>query len=88
MHGKVSLIYHNSQGIFKGVKNPFSATRYHSLIVDKKSLPENLTVTAHTKNDIIMAITMKDFSVYGVQFHPESILTREGKKILENFLKV
>jgi len=88
MHGKTSLIYHNSKGIFKGVKSPFSATRYHSLVIEKKSLPENLDVTARTKDDIIMGVKIKGFDTYGIQFHPESVLTREGKKILQNFLKI
>jgi len=87
MHGKTSLVYHNSKDIFKGVKNPFTATRYHSLIIDKKSLSKDLTITAYTKDGIIMGIKMKNFSLYGVQFHPESILTLEGKKIIANFLK-
>jgi anthranilate synthase/aminodeoxychorismate synthase-like glutamine amidotransferase len=86
MHGKVSLIYHNRRDIFKGVKNPFPATRYHSLIIEKKRLPANLVITAHTKNGIIMAVKDKNFPLFGVQFHPESILTGEGKKILKNFL--
>lgn len=88
MHGKTSLIYHKNCGLFKGVKNPFSATRYHSLIVGKKSLPNNLAVTANTADGIIMGLKMEGFPLYGVQFHPESILTAEGKKILKNFLKV
>jgi len=88
MHGKTSLIYHNSKDIFKGVKNPFVATRYHSLIIEKKSLSKNLIITAHTKDGIIMGVKMKKFPLYGVQFHPESILTGEGKKILNNFLKL
>ena len=87
MHGKTSQIYHNSKGIFKGLKNPCTATRYHSLIIDKKSLPSNLEVTAKTKDGIIMAIKDKKYPLYGVQFHPESILTGEGKKLLGNFLK-
>ena len=88
MHGKTSSVYHNSLGIFKGVKNPFLATRYHSLLIDKKTLPQNLTVTAKTKDGIIMGVKMEDFPLCGVQFHPESILTAEGKKILKNFLKL
>ena len=88
MHGKISLINHNQRDIFKGVKNPFSATRYHSLIIERKSLPKNLVITAYTKNGIIMGIKDKSFPLYGVQFHPESILTIEGKKILNNFLKL
>ena len=88
MHGKISLINHNQRDIFKGVKNPFSATRYHSLIIERKSLPKNLVITAYTKNGIIMGIKDKSFPLYGVQFHPQSILTIEGKKILNNFLKL
>jgi len=87
MHGKTSLIYHNGKEIFKGIKNPFTATRYHSLIVERKSLPEILEITAQTKEHEIMGIRHKKFPVWGVQFHPESILTDEGKKILANFLK-
>jgi len=88
MHGKTSLIYHNKKDIFKGIKNPFLATRYHSLVIDKKSLAQNLEVTATTKDDIIMGIKEKKYPLFGVQFHPESILTGEGKKIIENFLKL
>jgi anthranilate synthase/aminodeoxychorismate synthase-like glutamine amidotransferase len=88
MHGKTSLIYHNGKTIFKSVANPFAATRYHSLIVKRETLPGCLEVIAETKEKEIMAIKHKKFSVWGVQFHPESILTVEGKKILANFLKV
>jgi len=88
MHGKISLIHHNRRDIFKGVKNPFPATRYHSLIIEKKGLPKNLVITAHTKNGIIMGVKDRNFPLYGVQFHPESILTAEGKKILKNFLEL
>ncbi|MCQ9205476.1 MAG: aminodeoxychorismate/anthranilate synthase component II [Omnitrophica bacterium] len=88
MHGKTSLIHHSRQGIFKGIKNPFLATRYHSLIIDKKTLPKNLTITAYTEGGIIMGIKMINFPLYGVQFHPESILTGEGKNILKNFLQI
>ncbi|MEI8349126.1 MAG: aminodeoxychorismate/anthranilate synthase component II [Candidatus Omnitrophota bacterium] len=88
MHGKTSSIYHNGKALFKGVKNPFVATRYHSLIIDKSTLAKNLTITAHTKNGIIMAVKEKSFPLFGVQFHPESILTEEGKKILKNFLHI
>lgn len=86
MHGKTSLIYHSRKGIFKNVKNPFEATRYHSLIVERKSLTEILEIIAETKQKEIMGIKHKKFPVWGVQFHPESILTAEGKKILKNFL--
>ncbi len=88
MHGKTSLIYHNQKDIFKGVKNPFQATRYHSLVIDNKNFPKDLLVTARTKDGIIMAVKHKAYPLYGVQFHPESILTAEGKKILKNFLKI
>ncbi len=88
MHGKTSLIYHNGRDIFKTVKNPFEATRYHSLIVEKKSLPRCLKITARTKDNEIMGIRHKNLPIWGVQFHPESILTLEGKKILKNFIKL
>jgi anthranilate synthase/aminodeoxychorismate synthase-like glutamine amidotransferase len=88
MHGKTSLIYHNGKTIFKDVENPFAATRYHSLLVRPGSLPDYLQVIAQTKEKEIMAIKHKKYSVWGVQFHPESILTFEGKKILANFLKL
>lgn len=88
MHGKTSLIYHNGKTIFKSIKNPFVATRYHSLIVQRKSLPKCLEVIAQTKNREIMGLKHRELSVWGLQFHPESILTSEGKKILKNFWKV
>lgn len=88
MHGKTSMIYHNKEGIFKGIPNPFEATRYHSLLVDKKSLPETLEITAWTKDNEIMGLKHKKFPLWGVQFHPESILTKSGKDILANFLKL
>ncbi len=88
MHGKTSMIRHNGKEIFQGVKNPFEATRYHSLIVERKSLPDCLEITAETEEKEIMALRHKDRRVYGVQFHPESILTGEGKKILSNFLTI
>ena len=86
MHGKTSLIYHNEKNIFKGIKNPFVATRYHSLIVERKSLPRCLEVIAQTKDKEIMGLKHRRLPVWGLQFHPESILTKEGKKILKNFL--
>ncbi|MFA6169510.1 MAG: aminodeoxychorismate/anthranilate synthase component II [Candidatus Margulisiibacteriota bacterium] len=86
MHGKTSAIYHDGKTIFKGLPNPFQATRYHSLIVEKKSLPAVLEISAWTKEGEIMGLRHKKFSVEGVQFHPESILTDYGKKLLENFL--
>ncbi len=88
MHGKTSMIYHDSRDIFRDVENPFEATRYHSLLVKKTNLPRVLKVIAHTKADEIMAIKHVHYPTWGVQFHPESILTKEGKKILANFLKV
>lgn len=88
MHGKTSLIYHNQKTIFKNVKNPFEATRYHSLIVERSSLPKVLEITAQTKRKEIMGIKHKTHPTWGVQFHPESILTGEGKKILKNFLEI
>jgi len=86
MHGKTSLIYHDSEGLFKGVENPFEATRYHSLLVERESFPKLLKVTAQTKDKEIMGLVHTRYPIYGVQFHPESILTFEGKKILKNFL--
>jgi len=87
MHGKTSLVYHNQKGIFEGIINPFEATRYHSLIVKADSLPGCLEITAQTDRKEIMGIKHRDYSIWGVQFHPESILTKEGKKLLRNFLK-
>lgn len=88
MHGKTSKIYHNDNPLFKGLSNPFEATRYHSLIVEKKSLPGVFQITAWTKDDEIMGIAHKNFPVWGVQFHPESILTKEGKQLLKNFINL
>ena len=88
MHGKVSMIHHTGKNIFKGVSNPFEATRYHSLIVERKNLPDVLEVTAWTKDGLVMGLQHKTHPVFGVQFHPESILTFEGKKIFQNFLDV
>jgi len=87
MHGKTSLIKHNGRGIFKGVKKVISATRYHSLIIDKKNFSTDLIITAETKDNIIMGIMHKRHNVHGVQFHPESFKTPEGMKLLKNFLK-
>lgn len=87
MHGKISSIRHDGKTIFSGISNPFIATRYHSLIIEKESLPDVLEVTAWTDDGIIMGVRHKTLPVEGVQFHPESILTTEGKKILANFLK-
>ncbi|HDQ26040.1 MAG TPA: aminodeoxychorismate/anthranilate synthase component II [bacterium] len=87
MHGKVSDVYHDSKGVYKGLKNPFIATRYHSLVADKKTLPKELVVSARTKEGEIMGVRHKKYPLEGVQFHPESILTEGGKKIIRNFLK-
>jgi anthranilate synthase/aminodeoxychorismate synthase-like glutamine amidotransferase len=86
MHGKTSAIYHNGKGLFTGVPNPFRATRYHSLIVEEP-LPDCLQVTAFTREGEVMGLRHKDYPVTGVQFHPESILTEHGKRILQNFLE-
>ena len=89
MHGKTSEIRHFDDLIFKGVSNPFVATRYHSLVILPSTLPECLKVTAYSNDDDqIMGVKHKDFNLWGVQFHPESILTKAGKKILDNFLQL
>ena len=88
MHGKTSQIFHNGRDIFKGIDNPFVATRYHSLLVEPKGLPKELEITAQTKEKEIMGLRHKKFPIYGVQFHPESILTQPGKDILRNFLSL
>ena len=86
MHGKTSMIQHKNQGIFNNLPNPFEATRYHSLILNPLSKPDCLTITAWTQDDEIMGVQHTDLPVFGVQFHPESVLTKEGKKLLSNFL--
>ena len=88
MHGKTSKIYHYKKGIFKNIPNPFLATRYHSLLVEKKSLPACLEITAWTAELEIMGLKHKAYPLWGVQFHPESILTKSGKAILDNFIKL
>ena len=87
MHGKSSLIYHNSQGVLAGLSNPFSAIRYHSLIVEREGLPDCLEVTAWTDDGEIMGLRHRQHPVEGVQFHPESFMTEVGKDLLRNFLK-
>ena len=87
MHGKLSDVSHDSQTIFRSLKNPFAAMRYHSLVIDPEHLPTELTVSARTADNIIMGVRHKRLPVEGVQFHPESILTDEGKKLLRNFLE-
>lgn len=86
MHGKLSAVSHDARTIFRDVKNPFGAMRYHSLAIDPASLPAELMVSAQTGDGVIMAVRHRSFAVEGVQFHPESILNEEGKKILKNFL--
>jgi anthranilate synthase/aminodeoxychorismate synthase-like glutamine amidotransferase len=88
MHGKTSIIYHDGKTIFEGLPNPFEATRYHSLLIRKETLPDCLEITAWTDMDEIMGVRHKDAIVEGVQFHPESILTKVGKDLLRNFLKL
>ncbi len=91
MHGKTSMIYHKNEGVFSGLENPFQATRYHSLVIDKATLPACLEITAWTETpsgevDEIMGVRHRELQVEGVQFHPESILTRHGHELLRNFL--
>ena len=86
MHGKTSKIYHDGNGLYRGLSNPFIATRYHSLIVEEKGLPASLEISAHTSDGEIMGLRMRGRPVDGVQFHPESILTEEGMHLLRNFL--
>jgi anthranilate synthase/aminodeoxychorismate synthase-like glutamine amidotransferase len=88
MHGKTSKIFHDEAGLFRGLSNPLEATRYHSLVVEPASLPPSLKVTAKTWEEEIMALQHRELPVYGVQFHPESILTVEGKRLLQNFLEL
>lgn len=88
MHGKSSLIYHDGRTIYQGLPNPFSAIRYHSLLVEKESLPDCLEISAETEEGEIMGLRHKKYPIEGVQFHPESIMTKEGKKILKNFLEL
>jgi anthranilate synthase/aminodeoxychorismate synthase-like glutamine amidotransferase len=86
MHGKASLIKHIDKGVFRGLPNPFSAIRYHSLVVKKETLPDCLEITAWTEDGSIMGIKHKEYQVEGVQFHPESFMTQSGKELLKNFL--
>lgn len=93
MHGKTSMVCHSGQGVFAGLENPFEATRYHSLVIDRHSLPDCLEVTAWTENedgsiDEIMGVRHRELPIEGVQFHPESILTQHGHDLLNNFLKM
>ncbi len=88
MHGKTSMIVHHSRGVFAEIPSPFQATRYHSLIVDSRNVPGELEITAHTAEGEVMGLRHKEHPVEGVQFHPESILTRGGKILLQNFLEM
>ena len=87
MHGKTSIIKNNGKGIFKGMRKVIKGTRYHSLIIDRKTLNKDLIITAETKDKVIMGIMHKKYNIHGVQFHPESIKTPEGIRLLKNFLK-
>ncbi|MFA5363926.1 MAG: aminodeoxychorismate/anthranilate synthase component II [Candidatus Bathyarchaeia archaeon] len=88
MHGKTSIIKHDGKGLFEGVKNPFTATRYHSLVGDKTCIPQCIEVSAQsTDDDEVMAVRHKEYPIFGVQFHPESILCEDGKRIIKNFLE-
>ena len=86
MHGKTSMIHHDGEGVFAGLPNPFEATRYHSLIIRRETIPDCLQITAETDMREIMGVRHKEYPIEGVQFHPESILTTEGKKLLANFV--
>ncbi|PLX88080.1 MAG: anthranilate/aminodeoxychorismate synthase component II [Desulfuromonas sp.] len=88
MHGKTSMIHHDGSGLFADISNPFIATRYHSLIAERASLPDCLQVTAWTDDDVIMGLAHRELPVWGMQFHPESILTTEGMAMLKNFLSM
>jgi len=86
MHGKTSKINHDKKGLFKNIKNNFDATRYHSLVIDRKNFPKKLIITAETQNKIIMGLMHKDYNIHGFQFHPESISTKVGMKLIKNFI--
>ena len=88
MHGKTSLIHHDGKGVFLGIPSPFMAIRYHSLVIQNETLPDELEVSAWTDNGIIMGVRHKSLPVEGIQFHPESIMTEYGKELLSNFLKI
>jgi anthranilate synthase/aminodeoxychorismate synthase-like glutamine amidotransferase len=87
MHGKTSKIFHNKIGIFRGIKKNLIGTRYHSLVIDRKTLNKNFIITAKTNDNVIMGIMHKSYNLHGLQFHPESINTKEGMKLIRNFLK-
>ena len=87
MHGKTSEVSHGGEGLFRGIANPFTATRYHSLIVERASIPDVLEITAETSDGVVMGLRHKDHPVEGIQFHPESVLTAEGPRIIDNWLE-
>jgi anthranilate synthase component 2 len=88
MHGKTSEVYHQNSGVFEGLNSPFTATRYHSLVIDRSSMPDTLEITAWVEDGTVMGVRHRDYPhIQGVQFHPESILTNSGKQLLRNFLK-
>ena len=86
MHGKTSIIKHSKKGLFRNIRNNFEATRYHSLVVERKTFPEKLVITAETKNKTIMGLMHKEYDIHGFQFHPESISTKMGMKLIKNFI--
>jgi len=86
LHGKTSLIHHTDRGVFRGLPNPFPATRYHSLVIERQSIPDCLEITAETDEGEIMGVRHRDYAIEGVQFHPESVMTPAGKDLLRNFL--
>ena len=88
MHGKTSPIHHDNKGVFAGLDNPFEATRFHSLIVKRETLPDCLEIVAETAEKEIMGLRHREFPIHGLQFHPESILTGSGKQLLQNFLEL
>lgn len=88
MHGKTSPVFHDSEGVFRDLANPFIATRYHSLIVERATLPAELTIRAWTEDGVIMGMDSRELKLYGVQFHPESIMTDEGRHLIRNFLEL
>jgi anthranilate synthase/aminodeoxychorismate synthase-like glutamine amidotransferase len=87
MHGKTSLVFHESEGVLAGLPNPFEACRYHSLVIDAEAVPDELQVTASTQDKVVMAVRHRDLPIEGVQFHPEAVLTERGLKLIENFLE-
>lgn len=88
IHGKISYINHNEEGVFKNIKNPLRVTRYHSLIVDNQNIPSCLEITSKTEDDVIMGIKHREYDIYGVQFHPEAEMTEEGHNMLKNFIEI